>query len=126
MRQAGHPELWLCSIFANLTDDLAAALRDAWFSSMILRRQATHQAENSAYNRMRRALVGAVDEAEVTIMSPFVGYSPLGRFSFGDLHWDVRPLEAFRAASCSCALGPESRYFFNPWSIDFYPWSNDF
>ena len=70
MQQAGHPESWLCSIFANLSVELAAALRDAWLASMILRRQANRLAERSAYNRMRSALLGAVDEAEVTTLPP--------------------------------------------------------
>ena len=69
--QAGHPESWLCSIFANLTDDLAAALRDAWLTSMILRRQATGLAEGSTYNRMCHVLSSsAIHEAEVTTLPP--------------------------------------------------------
>ena len=54
MCQTGHSEWWMCSIFANLTDDLAAALRDAWLASMIYGRQANRLAEHSANNRTRR------------------------------------------------------------------------
>ena len=75
--QVGYPESWLCSIFTNLTDDLAAALRDAWLACMILRRQATRLAERSACNRMRRALVAADDEAEVTILTLVYHYYAL-------------------------------------------------
>jgi hypothetical protein len=59
MRQAGHPESWLCSIFAHLSDDLAAALRDAWLASMVLRREASRLAERSAHNQTRRAVAAA-------------------------------------------------------------------
>jgi hypothetical protein len=63
--QAGHPESWLCSIFANLTDDLAAALRDAWLASMILLSEANLMAERSTYNRMRRVVASVIDDVEV-------------------------------------------------------------
>jgi hypothetical protein len=63
--QAGHPESWLCSIFANLTDDLATALRDAWLASMILLSEANLMAERSTFNRMRRAVASAIDDVEV-------------------------------------------------------------
>ncbi len=67
VRQAGHPESWLCSIFANLTDDRVTVLRDAWLASMVLCGQANRLAERTTYNRTRRLVLGiAADEAEAT------------------------------------------------------------
>ncbi len=68
MRQAGHSESFLCSIFANLTPDLAEALRDAWLASMIAHRQSMRLAEGSAHNRTRKALASVLkvkEDAEV-------------------------------------------------------------
>ena len=67
--QAGHSESFLCSIFANLTADLAEALRDAWLASMIGHRQSMRLAEGSAHNRTRQALASVLkfkDDAEVS------------------------------------------------------------
>ncbi len=54
--QAGHSEAFLCSVFANLTDELVGALRDAWLAMMVAQRRAMRRAEDSPHNRARGAI----------------------------------------------------------------------
>jgi hypothetical protein len=69
--QAGHSEEWLCSIFANLTEDLEIALRSAWHATMIVHYQSMRQAEGSLHNRMRQAFATVLGHAadEVTVIN---------------------------------------------------------
>ena len=63
-RQVGHSEAWLCSIFTNLSEDLALALRDAWLAVMIEQRACMLIAEASVDNRMRQAIEEALGRKE--------------------------------------------------------------
>jgi hypothetical protein len=66
--QAGHSEEWLCSIFANLTEDLEIALRSAWHATMIVHYQSMRQANVSLHTYMRQAFAKVIGHAadEVT------------------------------------------------------------
>ena len=55
-RQIGYSEAWLQAIFANLSDDLALALRDAWLASMLEQRESMLIAEGSVFNVYHQSL----------------------------------------------------------------------
>jgi hypothetical protein len=61
--QAGHSEEWLCSIFANLTEDLEIALRSAWLATMIVHCQSMRQADRSLHTHMRQAFATVLGHA---------------------------------------------------------------
>jgi hypothetical protein len=54
--QEGHSEEWLCSIFANLTEDLEIALQAAWHATMVVHNQCMRQADCGMNSFPRQAI----------------------------------------------------------------------
>ena len=79
--QLGYPEEWLCSIFANLTQDLSLALRTAWLSMMIIHKRKMCQAELTEHSHMlanaRTAFPSSKRVSHPTLHAPFFVHRPI-------------------------------------------------
>jgi hypothetical protein len=76
----GYSEDWLCSIFANLTEDLYVALRAAWLSGMIVHKYRMLQAEQSDLCRIRASMCGNAQSPEVRKTILFLSFANAHRY----------------------------------------------